>query len=106
MALETTKFDIQDHLRTPEDRAAYLDAAFEDGDPALIANALGDIARAIGMSDIARESGISREGLYKALSEKGDPKLSTLLKVTRAMGLQFSFQPANDDHQVQDARAQ
>ena len=90
MPLETTKFDIQDHLRTPEDRAAYLEAAFEEGDPAFITHALNDIARAIGMTAVAREAGITREGLYKALGDKGDPRLSTLLGVLRALGLRLS----------------
>ena len=71
MPLETTKFDVQDHLKSPEDRAAYLEAAFEDGDPSVIANALGDVARAVGISSLSRETGISREGLRKALSETG-----------------------------------
>lgn len=93
MALETTKFDIQDHLRTPKQRAAYLEAAFEDGDPTLITNALGDVARAIGMADVAREAGITREGLYKALSDKGDPRLSTLSGVVKAFGLRLAVRP-------------
>lgn len=98
MALETTRFEIQDFLNTPEDRAAYIEAALEDGDVALIAHALGDVARAVGMSEVAREAGVTREGLYKALSEKGDPRLSTLLGVMRALGLQLSARAANDDH--------
>jgi probable addiction module antidote protein len=100
MPLETTKFDIQDFLKTPEDRAAYIEAALEDGDVSLITHALGDVARAVGMSDVAREAGITREGLYKALSDKGDPRLSTLLGVMRALGLQLSARAANDDHDV------
>lgn len=95
MPLETTRFDIQDSLTTAEDRAAYLEAAFEDGDPALIAATLGDVARAIGMSAVATEAGVTREGLYKALSDKGDPRLSTLLGVTKALGLQLSIRPAD-----------
>lgn len=94
MALETTKFDVQDHLKTPEDRAAYLDAAFEDGDPALIAHALGDVARAQGMSNVAREAGVTREALYKALSDRGDPKLSTLIGVMKALGFRLAATPA------------
>ena len=97
MPLETTKFDIQDFLKTPEDRAAYIEAALEDDDVAFITHALGDVARAIGMSDVAKEAGITREGLYKALSDKGDPRLSTLLGVMRALGLQLSARAANDD---------
>ena len=94
MPLETTKFDIQDHLKTPEDRAAYLEAAFEEGDPAFITHALNDVARAIGMTDVAKAAGVTREGLYKALSAKGDPKLSTLLGITRALGVRLSVEPA------------
>jgi len=69
--------------------AAYLEAALEDGDPALIAAALGDIARAKGMSQIARETGLGRESLYKALSPDGNPEFSTVLKVVRALGLRL-----------------
>ena len=98
MALETTTFDIQDFLKTPEDRVAYIEAALEDGDVSFITHALGDVARAVGMSDVAKEAGITREGLYKALSDKGDPRLSTLLGVMRALGLQLSARAANDDH--------
>lgn len=94
MPIETTKFDIQDHIKTPEDRLAYIEAAFEDGDPALIAHALGDVARSIGMTQVAKEAGITREALYRALSEKGDPKLSTLLGVMKALGAQLSAKPA------------
>lgn len=94
MPIETTKFDVQDHLKTPKQRAAYLEAAFEDGDPTLIANALGDVARAIGMADVAKETGVTREGLYKALSGKGDPRLSTLSGVVKAMGLRLAVKPA------------
>ena len=93
MPLETSKFDIQDHLKTPEDRAAYLEAAFEEGDTVFITHALNDVARAIGMTDVAKAAGVTREGLYKALSAKGDPKLSTLLGVTRALGVRLSVEP-------------
>jgi probable addiction module antidote protein len=85
----TRKWDAVQHLKTDEDMAAYLEAAFEDGDPALIAAALGDIARAKGMTDIARETGLGRESLYKALSPDGNPELSTLLKVMKALGLRL-----------------
>lgn len=95
MPVETLKFDIQDHLKTPEDRAAYLEAAFEEGDPAFVTHALNDVARAIGMARVAREAGITREGLYKALGETGDPKLSTLLGVVRALGLRLSAEAAS-----------
>ena len=83
-------WDIQEQLKTPEDIAHYLEAVFEDGDPKLIAAALGDVARAKGMSEIARKAGVTREALYKALSEKGDPKLATLMGVFKALGLRLS----------------
>ena len=105
MPLETTKFAIQDFLKTPEDRAAYIESALEEGDVSLITHALGDVARAVGMSDVAREAGITREGLYKALSDKGDPRLSTLLGVMRALGLQLTARAANDDHSTSTGRA-
>ncbi len=93
MALKTTKFDIQDHLKTPEDRAAYLAAAFEDGDLEFIMHALNDVSRAIGMTEVARVAGVTREGLYKSLGENGDPKLSTLLGVTKALGVRITVAP-------------
>ncbi|ALJ98233.1 putative addiction module antidote protein [Brucella sp. 6810] len=93
MALETTRFDILDHLKTPEERLAYLEAAFEDGDPSLIAHALGDVARSVGMTAVAKEAGITREALYRSLSENGDPKLSTLLGVTKALGIHLTVGP-------------
>lgn len=83
-------WDIQDQLKTPEDIAHYLEAVFEDGDPKLITAALGDVARAKGMTDVAQKAGVTREALYKALSEKGDPKLATLIGVFKALGLRLS----------------
>lgn len=94
MPLETTRWDILDHLKTPEDRAAYLEAAFEDGDPAVIAHALGDVARSVGVSRIATDTGLSRAGLYKALAADGDPRLTTLLGVLKSLGLALSVHPA------------
>ena len=76
MALKTTLWDPSEYLDSPESIAAYLEAAFEDGDPALVAAALGDIARAMGMTQLASRAGVTREALYKALSATGDPKLS------------------------------
>ncbi len=95
----TTKlhhYDVAMHLRTPEEMAAYLEAAIEesDGDAAFIARALGDIARAKGMAELARETGLGRESLYKALSAEGNPQLSTVLKVAKALGLQLHVKPA------------
>lgn len=94
MPLETTRFDILDQLKTPEDRMAYIEAAFEDGDPSLIAHALGDVARSVGMTKVAKEAGVTREALYKALSENGDPKLTTLLGVAKALGVRLAVKPA------------
>jgi probable addiction module antidote protein len=90
--IETHPWDPAEHLETREDMAAYLDAALEDGDPALVVASLGDIARAKGMSQIAREAGVGRESLYKALSFTGNPEFATILKVVRALGLQLHAQ--------------
>jgi probable addiction module antidote protein len=90
----TTPWDPADHLETEEDMAAYLEAALEEGDPALVAAALGDIARAKGMTHVAREAGLGRESLYKALSPSGNPELATILKVVSALGLQLHAAPA------------
>jgi len=86
---QTRQWDAAEHLETEEDMAAYLEAALEDGDPALVAAALGDIARAKGMAQIARETGLGRESLYKALSPGGNPEFATVLKVVRALGLRL-----------------
>ena len=86
---ETRPWDAAELLATEEDMAAYLEAALEDGDHALVTAALGDIARAKGMTRIAREAGLGRESLYKALSPEGNPELATVLKVVRALGLRL-----------------
>lgn len=83
----TRPWDAADHLESDEDIVAYLEAAFEDGDPALIAAALGDVARARGMTKVAADAGLGRESLYKALSPNGNPELATVLKVMQALGL-------------------
>ena len=85
----TRPWDAAEHLETSEDMAAYLEAALDEGDPSLIAAALGDIARAKGMTAIARETGLGRESLYKALSTEGNPEFATVLKVVRALGLKL-----------------
>jgi probable addiction module antidote protein len=92
-ALKFSRYDTADYLKTEDDIAAYLEAVMEDGDPALIAAALGDIARARNLSQLARDVGMSREGLYKALSGEGNPTFATITKVARALGLRFSVQP-------------
>lgn len=89
-------FDAAEYLKSEEDMAAYLDAMIEesDGDPRMIAVALGDIARAKGMTQIARETGLARENLYKALSAEGNPEFSTIMKVLKALGLTIHAGPA------------
>jgi|SRR5258708_18993787 len=84
-----TRYDNAALLKTPRDIAAYLEAAMEDGDPRVIAAALGNIARAKGMRELAREAGLGRESLYKALSPDGNPEFATILKVVRALGLRL-----------------
>ncbi|NOY94509.1 MAG: putative addiction module antidote protein [Deltaproteobacteria bacterium] len=85
----TSLYDVAEHLRTPAEMAAYLEACFEDGagDAAVIAKALGDVARARGMTEVARDAGLSRESLYKALSGERSPSFDTILRVIRALGL-------------------
>ena len=88
-AVRTRRWDPAEHLETEGERIAYLEAALEDGDPAVVAAALGDLARAAGMTAVARESGLGRESLYKALSKGGNPELATVLKVVAALGLRL-----------------
>ncbi len=92
----TVAYDVSEQLRTPEEMAAYLDAWLVEApdDAAGIARALGDIARAKGMTQVARDAGLSRESLYKALGENGNPSFATILKVARALGVQLHAQPA------------
>ena len=92
--IATTVWDPAEHLKTEEDMAAYLEAALEQGDSALVAAALGDIARAKGMTQVARDAGLGRESLYKALSSSGNPEFSTILRVINALGLQLHARPA------------
>lgn len=94
----TTRYDVAEHLRTPEEMAAYFEACLDeaDGDAAFIAKALGDIARAKGMSHVAREAGLSRESLYKALSGERNPGFETILKVVDALGLELHAKVARD----------
>ena len=85
----TRPWDAAEHLNSAADMVDYLEAALEDGDASLIAAALGDIARAKGMTEIARKTGLGRESLYKALSAEGNPEFSTVLKVLQALGLKL-----------------
>ena len=93
----TTRYDVAEHLRTPQEMAAYLEACLEeaDGDAAFIAKALGDIARAKGMARVARDAGLSRESLYKALSGDRSPSFDTILKVVEALGLSLHAKASN-----------
>jgi probable addiction module antidote protein len=86
---KTSVWDAAEHLKTDADMAAYLEAALEENDPGLITAALGDIARAKGMTQIAKKAGLGRESLYKALSVDGNPEFSTVLKVVEALGLKL-----------------
>jgi probable addiction module antidote protein len=94
MVLETKPWDATEWLDSPEADFAYLDAALEDGDPALVATVLGDIAKAKGMSQIAKDTGLSRESLYRALSKDGNPEFGTILRVMKALGLKLTAVPA------------
>lgn len=94
MAIETLPFDAAQYVDTPEAQAELLSDAFETGDVAYIAAALGVIARAKGMTQVAKDAGVTREALYKALSAEGDPKLSTLLGVVKALGVNLTVTPA------------
>lgn len=91
-----SRYDTADYLKSEEDIIAYLEAVMEEGDddPTYIAHALGVAARARNMSQLARDAGMSREGLYKALSEDGNPSFATIVKVAHALGLRLSFKPA------------
>ncbi len=90
---KTRPYDAAEYLENAEDMAAYLEAALEDGEPAVVVKALGTIARARGMSQIARDTGLGRESLYKALSPEGNPQFATVLKVVRALGLKLHAEP-------------
>jgi len=98
----TTRYDVAEHLRTPKEMAAYLEVCLEDanGDAAFIAKALGDIARARGMSQVARDTGLSRESLYKALSGERTPNFDTILKVVAALGIKLHAEAAPVQNEV------
>jgi probable addiction module antidote protein len=93
---KTAAYDVAEHLRTPEEMAAYLDAWLEEApdDSAGIAAALGNIARAKGMTQVAKDAGLSRESLYRALSATGNPSFATVLKVARALGMKLHAEAA------------
>ena len=91
----TSTWDASEHLETEEDMAAYLEAALAENDPSLIVAALGDIARAKGMTQIAKQAGLGRESLYKALSPDGNPEFATVMKVINALGLHLHASVVN-----------
>jgi len=92
MATKLSRWDTAAHLRTEAELDAYLDACLEEGEPALIAHALGVIARARNMSQLARDTGLSREGLYKALSREGNPSFDTIMKAARGLGYRLKLE--------------
>ncbi|RYE87145.1 MAG: putative addiction module antidote protein [Hyphomicrobiales bacterium] len=96
MDLETTKWDVVDYLESDEDIAHFLEAAFDDGDPAVITAALGAVARAKGMTQLAKDTGLAREALYRSLSAQGKPEFTTVLKVMKAFGLRLTAVPLDD----------
>ena len=93
---KTSRYDVAEHLRTPQEMAAYLEACIDeaDGDAAFIAKALGDIARAKGMGQVAKDAGLSRESLYKALSGERSPDFDTILRVMTALGIKLHAEAA------------
>lgn len=96
MEVKFSRYDTADYLKTEDDITAYLDAVMEDGDPALIAAALGDVARARNLSQLARDVGMSRQGLDKALSGDGNPSFATVVKVAQALGLRLALKPTHE----------
>lgn len=101
-----SRYDTADYLKTEEDIALYMEAVMEEGgdDANLIAHALGDVARARNMSQLARDVDMTREGLYKALSREGNPSFDTIMKVAKALGLQLGFKPARGVRAVRRVR--
>jgi probable addiction module antidote protein len=93
--VDTTRFDAAEYLDTPERQAAYVTAALETGDPAFVRDALGVVARARGMAEIAKSAELNRESLYKALGTSGNPEFGTVLRVLGAMGLRLTAHPAD-----------
>ncbi|MGX9426516.1 MULTISPECIES: addiction module antidote protein [Bradyrhizobium] len=95
MAIKTTPFNILDHLKTPEEQVAYLEAALEIDDPSFIAAAIGDVAKARGVSEFSRETGLSREAIYKAFKKGGNPTLETLDKALKPLGMRLTLTARN-----------
>jgi probable addiction module antidote protein len=92
--VKTTRFDVAEYLDTPQRQAEYISAALETGDTAFVRDAVGIVARARGMAEVARAAGLNRESLYRALSENGNPEFGTMLGVFRALGLELAARPA------------
>ena len=105
MALKTMPYDSAEYLDSGEAIAAYIDEALESADPAHIAHALGVVARAKGMGDIARAAGVSREHLYRALKDTGNPELATILRVLKALGLRLAAQPIVEEKRKRRTKA-
>lgn len=103
--LKTTAFDPAEYLTTPRALAIYMSEALEAGDPAYVMHALGVIARAKGMAEIARQTGLGRESLYKALREGGNPAFDTVIRVMRALGLSMAAKPFSQEHRPPRATA-
>jgi probable addiction module antidote protein len=95
--IETTAFDSADYLNSAEDIAAYLDSYLEDGTPEELREALGTVARSHGISDLSRRSGVSRNGIYKALGEDGNPSFETIRSILAAMGLRLTVEPTEPE---------
>jgi probable addiction module antidote protein len=100
MKAKTKKWDVAEHLKNEGDVREYLAVAFEDGDPSVIAVAIGNAARARGMAEIARRAGVSRESMYQSFSAEGNPVFSTVVKVLDALGLRFSVEPRHPHAEV------
>lgn len=94
MAIELATYDVAEHLDSEEEIRLYLEAAFEDGDTKVITNAIGNVARARGMTEVAKSAGISRAGLYRALGEQGNPSLETLSAILHSFGMRLTVAAA------------
>ncbi|HVB90094.1 MAG TPA: addiction module antidote protein [Beijerinckiaceae bacterium] len=93
MPVKTTSWDSAKYLRSDEDIAGYIDAVLEEGDPALVAHAIGVVAKAKGMKQIADATGVTREGLYKSLSKEGNPSFATVYQILKALGIRLHAEP-------------
>ncbi len=104
MKVKVSRFDAAELLKTPEDCAWFLTDALETKDPGQIAHALGTLARAKGMREVAKKTGLSREGLYKILSDKGNPEIATILRVLQVLGVELVAQPAKTKRRTAASR--